>query len=460
MARENENKDNDDENRDTGAGGFLKSLKKTFDGVANTGNLAKGASVSPFMSAVKKGEIEKVKNMLDKGMDPNVYNMGGLTALHLTISKNNAEMAQLLIDRGADVNRPAKTASATTPLDSAIAYNKPDMVSVLTRNGAQLTIEDDSGWTALHRAVEQGRVEIVQALLDAGADGEIATQNGSTPLLLAVSRNQAGTLKALLSNKSVAATVNRFVFPEDGSSALHMAISREYPDVVQELITAGANVNFPDERGWRPVHIAAQQGRPEIISALVKAGADLNKSLTRKNSTALHIAAANDKPSAGKIVEALLHAGADPDVVNTDGATAMTVAAERGRAEVVETLLRYGGDPNRADTQGVTPLLKAIAAENMDAVKALLRDERTDVNAVHMKTGSTPLHEAVKLQNPGLVKALLQRGASPAALDTKDASPLLLARRGGEDVLVSMLEDALLKSRRARLARTKPSSGP
>ena len=107
---------------------------------------------SPLLDATKRGDVVAVRSLLEGGADPDVARGDGLTALHLAAQQGSLEIAQLLIEAGANVE--AKT-----------------------RIGAH---------TSLHLARGGAHASVVRALIDAGADPTAMTsRTGVTPLHLA-----------------------------------------------------------------------------------------------------------------------------------------------------------------------------------------------------------------------------------------------------------------------------------
>ena len=79
--------------------------------------------------AAIKGDIFKVRQLIEKGADVNARDQNQHTPLHNAASRRNTDVAKLLIDKGADVN--AKDNYGQTALDMAEASHKPDIVSIL-----------------------------------------------------------------------------------------------------------------------------------------------------------------------------------------------------------------------------------------------------------------------------------------------------------------------------------------
>ena len=63
---------------------------------------------------------------------------------------------------------------------------------------------------------------------------------------------------------------------ETGATPMYIAAEYDRVDVVQVLITAGADMNQAEEDGWTPMLTAAQTRKVGVVQALIKAGADVN----------------------------------------------------------------------------------------------------------------------------------------------------------------------------------------
>jgi ankyrin repeat protein len=118
------------------------------------------------------------------------YVYRGDTALHVAAAAFRRPVAELLIDRGANVR--ARNRRGAEPLHYAADANHSDpaaqaaTIEYLTSTGADPHAVDRSGVAALHRAVRTRSVAAVRALLDTGADPRQPNRSGSTPLHLAV----------------------------------------------------------------------------------------------------------------------------------------------------------------------------------------------------------------------------------------------------------------------------------
>lgn len=147
-------------------------------------------------------------------------------------------------------------------------------------------------------------------------------------------------------------------------------------------------------------------------------------------------------------VRSLLAKGADPNIPDHGGRTAVHGAARIGALETMEALLRAGGDPNRRDEDGNTPLHFAsdtfrslvMVPQSIATIRVLL-SARADPSIANA-AGGTPLHlAAASHDEPGGVVALLGRGADPNRKDRGGDTPLHAAVGSGWSSVLRALLD-------------------
>lgn len=95
---------------------------------------ASAAGMTALQKAIHKGDLKKVKELLDKGANINEWEMG--TPLMFAASDNKLDIAKFLIEKGANLNDMAKNGS--TALGMAAQQEFPDMVDLLIGKGADL----------------------------------------------------------------------------------------------------------------------------------------------------------------------------------------------------------------------------------------------------------------------------------------------------------------------------------
>ena len=152
---------------------------------------------------------------------------------------------------------------------------------------------------------------------------------------------------------------------------------------------------------------AAMRGDLDTVRSLLDRGADVNVA-QGDGMTALHWAAERGDLD---MAEALIAAAAKVEVVTRVGDyTPLHLAAMYGNAGVLDALLQGGSDPTATNTNGTTPLHFAARAGAADAVAALL-DHGAEVNAREFRSGQTPLIFASAFNRVDAMKVLIQRGA-------------------------------------------------
>jgi len=99
--------------------------------------------------------------------------------IHTAIITGNLEAVKQHIKAGTDINEK-EAMSGSTPLMSAVTFNKPEIAKALIDANADLSIKNNDGGTALHNAAFFARIEILQMLIDAKADKSIRNNFGAT----------------------------------------------------------------------------------------------------------------------------------------------------------------------------------------------------------------------------------------------------------------------------------------
>jgi uncharacterized protein len=162
--------------------------------------LATGIETNIF-EATALGRIDRVRELLKK--DPalvKAFSPEGFTALHGNL--NHADVVEVLLDNGADINAVSKNNFTATPLQSALAMGWTDAARVLIARNANVNCRGDEGFTPLHEAAGNGQIEMAKLLLDHGADLNAKEDHGKTPLTIALEYKQTEMAKFLRDRKA------------------------------------------------------------------------------------------------------------------------------------------------------------------------------------------------------------------------------------------------------------------
>jgi len=124
-------------------------------------NLKDNDGMTALMWAAREGHIDTVAMLIDKGSDVNAKDNKGFTALTWAAMFSRTDIEALLIDKGADVNNSIKKEK----------FRKLSIASLemTGEKGDDINAKDSSGWTALMLASENGHTEIVKLLIEKGA---------------------------------------------------------------------------------------------------------------------------------------------------------------------------------------------------------------------------------------------------------------------------------------------------
>jgi uncharacterized protein len=194
--------------------------------------------VKELSDAVRQGfesDLDKVKEIIDKGVDVNGFNEYGCTSILCAVS---------------------------------FGLNKISTVRILLKAGANPNLgDDDSDETPLMRAMND---EVCSLLIDAGANVNAQRSNGLTALM--ITSGIWGRLKKMEVLIKAGANVN--VKDEDGKTALMYAAEQsDFLAKVKLLVEAGADINAKDNTGNNVLSFATKSENNEIIQLLIKAGA-------------------------------------------------------------------------------------------------------------------------------------------------------------------------------------------
>lgn len=142
--------------------------------------------VTPLGLAIGYGQVKTAQLLLDRGADVETMadhanpNGNGNTApgLEVAIVKNNRAMVKLLLERKANPN--IKVYNGWTPLIAAAAAGQKELVELLLANGAELNALAPGGWSPLSAAVHYSKPEVAELLRQRGAIEDLARSSSIT----------------------------------------------------------------------------------------------------------------------------------------------------------------------------------------------------------------------------------------------------------------------------------------
>lgn len=248
----------------------------------------------------------------------------------------------------------------------------------------------------------------------------------------------------------------------EGKTPLHYAAAKGHLNVVEFLVSKGANVNARNSSGVTPLYLAKGFGRKEVVEFLTKHGGSVEiikpKPVTVKPPAkgvkpsgdigGKSVAVVSPVPTAFPLIEAIkanniekveILIKTDSNLIKIPDNSSMTPihhAAELGNVSIVELLAKNGADLNSKTDKGWTPLHFAVARSHTNVVRFLLEKK---VNVNHQTSaGITPLMLASGLAyNPEIVKMLLQAGADVNLKDQFGNTAISLVASVPDEYVVS-----------------------
>lgn len=143
-----------------------------------------GRSALPINLAVTAKENPRImKALIDHGANVNQADHAGLTPLHIAAKKGKKDIAELLIEQGAQVNI-RESHRKPTPLHFAVAYEKLEVAALLLAKQADVNAQMENDETALHIAAAHNNSALVDLLVKNGADVLAKTTDGEMALAL------------------------------------------------------------------------------------------------------------------------------------------------------------------------------------------------------------------------------------------------------------------------------------
>lgn len=263
-----------------------------------------------FLDAAAQNDEELVEKLIAEGMDCNVSNADGLTALHQCCIENNLKLASTLVLKGADINA-----------------------------------RDNDWWTPLHAAAACGHWRVVNFLLSNNANILAVNADGDLPIDIAEGDKVTNILQEEL---------NRRELKDQALEDARKRAEVELMETVKTMVSKGESVSQPDRCGVTPMHVAACNGWVEVLEFCISNKGDVNAQ-DEDGNTPLHLATFFLQY---KAVEILAKAGASVDAVNRHLETALVLTEDVTMIRLLKAIKNHqaveaassGDDRNRLNS--------------------------------------------------------------------------------------------------------------
>lgn len=469
--------------------------------------------------AIESGFNEAVRLMLAHGVSELNVRDDCENPLCRAILSKNASCIEMLLKAGADVNtinrlddkdlivaraavRVNDVATLTRLMEAGLQIHEDNdsLLKSAVSAGAEdclkflLPLIKTSRTELLCKCASLGRPDIISLLLEAGADiktkrevisGPFHTEK-RPPLLACMTGNESinkdkerESVEILLKagGKVNDRVENPYQNIDKYRCCLGEAIIRYCSaDSIALLLAAGAEVNTPTNKlEETPLMLAAATGQARVVELLLKAGADVNI-ISAKGATALMLAADSGFP---QIVRRLIEAGADMQAKDYAEKDAFMYALKNGNLRSVEELLIAGCKPsvlssipapffpmvdnvleilrrNNVAEEDIARLLgsmlPSVVSESKPDVENITKlvNYGAAVNAVDENGNTGLLSALLKKCSGSIIKAMMAAGADPRVTNSKGQSCVEIATKAGcAGSVITMLEKAIAKIEKA-----------
>ncbi|XP_071098473.1 uncharacterized protein [Haliotis cracherodii] len=376
-------------------------------------------------TAVMGAALSEKKDTFDllvsKGADLTLTDDDKDTVLHLACQGGNRSIVEHLLP-SFDIN--CRGQYDRTALMVAAMFAQKDVVDLLVSKGADLTLTDDHKNTTLHLACQGGNRSIVEYLLPS-FDINCRGQYGWTAVMGAALSEKKDTFDLLVS-KGADLTLT----DDDKDTVLHLACQGGNRSIVEHLLPS-FDINCRGQYDRTALMVAAMCAQKDVVDLLVSKGADLTLTDDHKNTT-LHLACQDGNRS---IVEHLLPSF-DINCRGQYDRTALMVAAMCAQKDVVDLLVSKGADIAMTDDDKNTVLHLACQGGNMSIVEYMLPLFDINIRGQH---GWTAVMKAAVCAKKDVVDLLVSKGADLTLTDDNKDTVLHLACQGANILIVEHL---------------------
>jgi len=399
----------------------------------------------------QRNKIDKLKYLIDKGARLNQfehlnrYDSSGYTLLYYTIIKDDVEIADYIIQKGAYINIAGKSKDWSYVL--RYAFKSERMSKLLIKRGADLFISDreynkllnmtnvlnvisnyysslytgNEKYSTFYSACKNGNLKIVKHLLQTNIP------NIHEGLCYACRNGNIDIIKLLI---EYGANVNY------GNRPLEQACILGDEKVVKFLLEQGADPHQSSSCNKNYLMLARESNNAKVIELLLKYGVDNIYHKNKDNETLLIYACKNGYET---IACDIMERDVDHSISSYDecGNSALFYASQTGLFKVVKFLIDHGADCNKKNKYSETPLIMASKYGFIDIVEYLM-NHGADPN-IQNETRETALIIACKSGYTEIIKYLMSHGADPTISDSSCKLPLMYALKTKNKEVVDYL---------------------
>ena len=329
-------------------------------------------------------------------------------------SDGNAKLARHIFEMP---EFPVSDSGKQSALLDAIKSKNIELVELLMKHAPDFYIEDKNSNTVFHFASSQPTAAIIELLLK--PDFLMKFPGGSTA-------ERKNTREDLLNYDN-----------KDGQCPLELAIKKNYPEIVRNLLDAGADAHRLNSKGKTFLHQAVFRGSTAIVKLLLERDAQTSEKISDLNALMRKAILRTENEIAMMLIAHCAATGKTKELntPDTSGITLLMLAAKKKDIKLMTVLLDAGADPATRSNSGrnvLHKISKEIVANHKNSIatnKNLFNTESE--NFLHQKISFSQIEH--------LVKKLIAHGASVNDPDSAGNTPALIAARDKNIPLVKLL---------------------
>ncbi len=303
-----------------------------FDAVALAINNQASAEIIELLLQQEGNPVTKTTNHLR-------------TYLHWATARGNAEVVELLLKRGSDVNAPDSHGDTPLQFAAGTGMNQPAIYDLYQKAGVDLKQRTKSGATYMMLGIpHDSTLALTNYLSGAGLSLTDTDHSGATLFDYAARTGNIATMRTLR-EKGVKATGKALLMAAQGTRRTANGVE-VYKYLIEEV---KLKPTVTDDGGNTLLHLIARKANQlPVVNYLMSKGLNPN-TLNREGSNMLMVAAGG---SDSELIKSLIKQTPDINLKNAGGESALTSAVNSGSSEIVRLLLSHNADVQVRDVKG------------------------------------------------------------------------------------------------------------
>ncbi|CAF3630197.1 unnamed protein product [Rotaria socialis] len=322
----------------------------------------------PLFEACEKGDINRVKSLIEGKCHIKRVNEQGRTALHYCCDNTTIDCARFVLNDELIKKKilDLQDKEGCSALHLACINGNQVMVKYLCEQGANVNLLDHESRSVIHWIAVCGHLHLFDILLKYKAPVHTPDIHGAFPIHYAsqLRGTSVGTDSAIHSDKGLA--------------------------ILQKLIDCKVDINGTDEQQRTPLMWAASAGAVDELRLLYKYGAD-QLHVDKNSLSALHCAACGGHADCIRML--IEYYRCPVEGVDINGWTPLFYSITNNHPSICQLLLDLAANPNHKDQRGRTPSHCAVAEGNLDCLTILMKSSANIW--LKNKRGDYPIHEAI-----------------------------------------------------------------